>query len=747
MSTAPVPSAELRVVRLLTVGVGLASALALAVLLAAEQTGAAWRPTGDGGWFRVLGLATMVAPVVVGAAAGRLGRTSLRRVNAGLVVLSLSALPAAVVLNLTLPAADRHLPWMLTAIGPVALAALLAGGPRLVAAVIGITVVANQAVRAWTDHVGYTAAINDVQALLTAVVLVSLATSLLRTARRADVVAERARERESERAVAEARDEARERAAALVHDEVLVTLLLAARDSSAALRDAVRQQARRALTQIRRLADADGEHGDGDATSAADAVARLRVVATSEDPAVGFVVRGAADGHVPADALDALGGALRQALANSVAHAGRAVRRTVHVRAAGGMVELVVRDDGVGFDPAAVPPERMGIAVSIVGRMRTLAGGDARVTSRPGAGTTVTITWRDRAVVAPSPDAAGRWLSPLAQVVSRRGWRIVATTFVVGQLLLAALAAASSSDRAAVAGLALVGVLVAATLVWRRTASPPRLGGGVVAVVVLAAVSAVACAQGPLDGQGYLQLWYLTSAALVLVGLAVAGRPWLAVLGVLATAATVAWGVVDGRIVPVEATVALARAVNIVGFGVLLVVASRRVQTANARAEATELLALQVRARRRARRAELAVRGRELDRLVGARLERIADGPPLTAEDRRACAALEGRLRDRHRGGRLDRPPLVAAAMDARARGVDVTLLDDARHPIADDELDRIAGWMAARLAPLRTGGFTGRILPAGRDGVASAVAGDEVAVLAPARDDAPASPREPVVA
>ncbi len=421
------------------------------------------------------------------------------------------------------------------------------------------------------------------------------------------------------------------------------------------------------------------------------------------------------------------------------------------MRVAGGVGELVVRDDGIGFDAAAVPPARMGIAVSIVGRMRTLPGGDARVDARPGAGTTVTLTWRDRGAVVPPLDAAARWLSPLAHVVSRRGWQFVATTFVVGQLLLAALAAAPSRDRAVVAVLVLAGVLVAASLVWRRTPAPPSRARGVGVVVVLVAVSAVACAQDPVHGEHYLQLWYLTSAALVLVGLAVAGRPWLAVLGVLATAATVAWGVADGRIVPVEATVALARAVNIVGFGVLLVVASHRVQAATARAQATELDALRVRARRRARRAELAVRGRELDRLVGAQLERIADGPPLTADDRRACAALEGRLRDLHRGGRLARPPLVAAAMDARARGVDVTLLDDARHPIDEAELDRIARWMQAQLTPLRSGGFTGRILPAGRDGVASVVAGDAVVVLPPTRDEdgdnAPTAPREPVVA
>lgn len=749
MSGAGAPSAELRVVRLLTVGVGLASALALALVLAVDHFGAA-RPTVDGGWFRGLGWTTLLAPVAVGLVAARLGQPMLRRLNAGLVALSLLALPAAVALNLMLPAEDRHLPWVLTTVAPLGLAALLAGGPRLVAAVVGVTVVANEALRWWTGHVTYSAAINDLHALLTAVVLVSLATSLLHAARRADVVAERARAREADRAAAEARDEARERAAALVHDEVLVTLLLAARGSTAAMRDAVRRQAHRALTQIRRLSDEDAgdARGDGNSTATRDAIARLRAVASAEDPAVAVVVRGDIAGDVPDDAVDALAGALRQALANSVAHAGPNARRTVRLMASDGTIELIVRDDGVGFDATAVPPARMGIAVSIVGRMRTLAGGDARVDARPGTGTVVTLGWHRGTIATTVPDAGTRWLSPLVHVVGRRGWRTVATVFVGGQLLLAALATAATRDRPGVGLLALAGVLVAATLVWRRPASPPSRSRGLAAVVVLAAVSAITCAQGPLDGPSYAQLWYLTSAALVLVGLAVAGRPGLAVLGVAASASAVAWGVADGRVVAVEATVALVRAVSIVALGVLLVVASRRVQSATMRAEAAELAALQVRARRRARGAELAARGRELERLVGGPLERIADGPPLTADERRACAALEGRLRDVHRGGRLARPPLTAAAMDARSRGVDVTLLDDARHPIDDAELDRIARWMQAQLEPLRAGSFTGRILPTGRDGIASVVAGDDVAVLPPADGDAaPVAPPKPAVA
>jgi signal transduction histidine kinase len=50
-----------------------------------------------------------------------------------------------------------------------------------------------------------------------------------------------------------------------------------------------------------------------------------------------------------------------------------------------------VRDRGNGFDPAAVPSDRRGLAESIVGRLAR-HGGNARVTSTPGEGTEVELT-------------------------------------------------------------------------------------------------------------------------------------------------------------------------------------------------------------------------------------------------------------------------------------------------------------------------------------------------------------------
>ena len=96
---------------------------------------------------------------------------------------------------------------------------------------------------------------------------------------------------------------------------------------------------------------------------------------------------------------EALLAATDEAVRNSLAHAaGRpprfGVTRLVEVSADDRGVQVAVRDDGVGFDPARVDPRRLGLRQSILERVHALPGGHARVDSSPGAGTTVTVGWR-----------------------------------------------------------------------------------------------------------------------------------------------------------------------------------------------------------------------------------------------------------------------------------------------------------------------------------------------------------------
>lgn len=90
-----------------------------------------------------------------------------------------------------------------------------------------------------------------------------------------------------------------------------------------------------------------------------------------------------------------MSGALSEALRNSHLHAGPRATRTVTAALQADSIAITIADDGVGFDHASIPPTPPGIAVSILGRMRPIAGGSARVDSRPGRGTTVHIEWTE----------------------------------------------------------------------------------------------------------------------------------------------------------------------------------------------------------------------------------------------------------------------------------------------------------------------------------------------------------------
>jgi signal transduction histidine kinase len=89
------------------------------------------------------------------------------------------------------------------------------------------------------------------------------------------------------------------------------------------------------------------------------------------------------------DALRALLAAGREAAVNAAKWSGtNSISMFAEVEAAA--VALFVRDVGCGFDPAAVPADRKGIACSIVERMAR-HGGQATIRSSPGTGTEVEL--------------------------------------------------------------------------------------------------------------------------------------------------------------------------------------------------------------------------------------------------------------------------------------------------------------------------------------------------------------------
>ncbi len=211
-----------------------------------------------------------------------------------------------------------------------------------------------------------------------------------------------AQRRASASAASAARDYERARFAALIHDAVLSTFLEASRceGKDAAPSDSggivLQRQARATLDQ---LDDIRGDVRAPDVLDAPSAVVFLRATVHEINPGVRFATRtwpGFEDLRVPIAVAGTLAAALGEAVRNSLRHAansGGPVRRTVVCTISAGGVRLVFTDDGVGFDVRRVPPDRLGVSLSILGRMCQLPGGAGFVESQPGEGTTVTLVW------------------------------------------------------------------------------------------------------------------------------------------------------------------------------------------------------------------------------------------------------------------------------------------------------------------------------------------------------------------
>lgn len=117
--------------------------------------------------------------------------------------------------------------------------------------------------------------------------------------------------------------------------------------------------------------------------------------------------------HLPATGELQLVRIVQEALSNARKHA-RATRVRVLLREVGGSLEVVVEDDGVGFDPAA--PDRGEFPRFGLATMRERAedvGGTLQVDSRPGCGTRVVARLPlDTSIVGESDEGADSRRSP-----------------------------------------------------------------------------------------------------------------------------------------------------------------------------------------------------------------------------------------------------------------------------------------------------------------------------------------------
>lgn len=181
-----------------------------------------------------------------------------------------------------------------------------------------------------------------------------------------DLEAERAgRVRETERA----------EIAAHLHDSVLQTLALIQRRAGSE-QDVVRL-ARAQERELRTWLFSDA------AKEAGHLAERIKAVAAEVEDALGNPVEVVTVGDTEmTERHEALVQAAREAMLNASRHGGGTV--SVYLESTAGNTEVFIKDRGPGFDPDAVPEDRMGVKESIIGRMKRHGGTAAIISSGDG---------------------------------------------------------------------------------------------------------------------------------------------------------------------------------------------------------------------------------------------------------------------------------------------------------------------------------------------------------------------------
>ncbi|MFQ6393109.1 PspC domain-containing protein [Nocardia sp. KC 131] len=198
------------------------------------------------------------------------------------------------------------------------------------------------------------------------------------------------------------RNEEREEIASHLHDSVLQTLALIQRQADDP--QEVTRLARGQERELRRWLFEDSSPAQSSLAAA------LRTIAGEVEDQHGVKVTPVTVGDVSMDPGDtgaglpkehftALLGASREALVNAAKHAG-VPEIDLFAETESHQVSVFVRDRGAGFDIAAIPQDRQGLAKSIRGRIER-RGGQVEILSNPGRGTEVRI-------IMPRTDSGGQ---------------------------------------------------------------------------------------------------------------------------------------------------------------------------------------------------------------------------------------------------------------------------------------------------------------------------------------------------
>jgi signal transduction histidine kinase len=181
----------------------------------------------------------------------------------------------------------------------------------------------------------------------------------------------------------------RDRVDALVHDSVLTTLLVAANASDAAAQNDARELA---ISAMQKLESAQQVRPDQQAITSNSFFSALAISISRQNEGVAISSEGQSDLKIPAHVAEALTEATLQALSNALQHAGGDSKVEVFLKGLSNGLKIVVKDNGKGFRVSRIPKNRLGLKLSIIGRVKTV-GGKVFIDSKLGVGTNIVIEW------------------------------------------------------------------------------------------------------------------------------------------------------------------------------------------------------------------------------------------------------------------------------------------------------------------------------------------------------------------
>jgi hypothetical protein len=351
--------------------------------------------------FGVVSLVLMGASLALGFAATLRGRQVRAMCTAAAGVFAVALAVALPTIPLASPGST--VPWLI-AVAPV-LAAYLAVGYRnpLVAVAAAVGVAAALAL-AFLLLASFPLAVVLPDALFDAalgVVLAVLIALVRHSVWQADVAQRSTLHRYQRSQLDDATEAERVRTDALVHDTVLTTLLQASSGvtpDDEALAGRMADNALRVIAHLRRSAQL------GDAVALRSA---LEAATAELDPLLpAFEVESGAmeDLVLPAEAADALVGAMIELLRHSVARGGSGIRRTLHLLPLGpDGIRITVADDGEDAEDAGprLSPSATERLEHVHARLE--------VRTAPGAGTALTVSWGSIVIAGVNPSStAGR---------------------------------------------------------------------------------------------------------------------------------------------------------------------------------------------------------------------------------------------------------------------------------------------------------------------------------------------------